>query len=108
MSEEDVFTCPKCNGKGNSKIIGVRTELGKIIFKCGDKYHKCDVDDFFKKKGIKLGKEKKDNKNENLIENDSEQLLREKIQTISDIIRTNQLVLKTQENILKIITMLKV
>ena len=97
MSEEDVFTCPKCKGKGNSKIIGVRTELGKIIFKCGDKYHKCDVDDFFKKKGIHLGKEKKDNENENLIENDSDQLLREKIQTISDIIRTNQLVLKTQE-----------
>jgi len=102
MSEENVFTCPKCEGKGNSEIISVRTELGKIIFKCGEnKYHKCDVDKYLdyldRKKGIKLGKEKKDEKNENLIEDASEKLLREKIRTISDIIRTNQLVLKTQE-----------
>ena len=93
MSEEDVFICSKC---GNNKIISVHTELGKIIFECK---HIHDVVEYLKylrkEKGIELGIE--DNKNDNLIEEPSEKLLSEKIQTISDIIRTNQLVLKTQE-----------
>ena len=91
MAEKGIFVCNECN---EGEIISVRTELGKIIFGCK---HECDVDDYIdyleKKKGIKLIKDTND-----LIEkSEPEKLLKEKIRTISDIIRTNQLVLKTQE-----------
>ena len=92
MSEIGIFVCNECN---EGEIISVRTELGKIKFGCK---HECDVDDYIdfleKKKGIKL---KKDTKDDLIEKSEPEKLLKEKIRTISDIIRTNQLVLKTQE-----------
>ena len=92
MSNEEFFVCPECNK--NKGIKSVHTESGKIIFKCN---HECDVDDYFKNLEDLGTISANDNFKKKIKKDDSNGLILEKTENISDIIRTNQLIINTQK-----------
>ena len=93
------FVCPYCNK--TPKISSIHTGSGKIVIECGcetkDNKRILDVEEYIQKLEENKNINAYDFKKSNETEKTSKDKITNKIRNISDIIRTYQLILLTQQ-----------
>ena len=91
MSQQNIFVCPTC-GEKNSSISNIYANLGVIEFNCKEK-HKKKLEEYLEYLENLKGDKRLDSSQNSLIDSPIE----DKMRSISDLIRSINLFLQTQE-----------
>ena len=91
MSQPNIFVCPTC-GEKNSSISNIYANLGVIEFNCKEK-HKKKLEEYLEYLENLKGEKRLDSSQNSLIDSPIE----DKMRSISDLIRSINLFLQTQE-----------